>query len=74
MKFLYRIHHAAPSQVSTLVVEWIEIIRLNEIDKQIGVSTLVVEWIEILTIRYMIGEDGVSTLVVEWIEILMYCW
>ena len=33
--------------VSTLVVEWIEIIRLKETVTAFFVSTLVVEWIEI---------------------------
>ena len=55
--------------VSTLVVEWIEIVAPGSggINGS-RVSTLVVEWIEI-----PIGRHGgwlifVSTLVVEWIE------
>ncbi len=37
-----------PTIVSTLAVEWIEILSQSVIIKSIGVSTLAVEWIEML--------------------------
>ena len=56
-------------QVSTLVVEWIEI-SINEFHlRPVQVSTLVVEWIEITDMKEDFVEPLVSTLVVEWIEI-----
>ena len=55
--------------VSTLVVEWIEILTMPPIRMPAVVSTLVVEWIEIRTQKPLSGPLTVSTLVVEWIEI-----
>ena len=62
------------AEVSTLVVEWIEMWegwkRVLYGDR---VSTLVVEWIEIFeTGIRKISAVIVSTLVVEWIEIFLY--
>ena len=55
--------------VSTLVVEWIEILQAV-LDLWVkDVSTLVVEWIEIMVHHYEHPGYEVSTLVVEWIEI-----
>ena len=59
--------------VSTLVVEWIEIIYGNCDDMVVVVSTLVVEWIEMALILAFLSRREVSTLVVEWIEIWR-CW
>ena len=66
--------------VSTLVVEWIEILQgahyillLESLNKSntpaCHVSTLVVEWIEISNRNAFNVAVPVSTLVVEWIEI-----
>ena len=57
------------NQVSTLVVEWIEIEISATTDTITFVSTLVVEWIEIPTSKGNVPTQTVSTLVVEWIEI-----
>ena len=56
-------------RVSTLVVEWIEILNLHQHSGYPPVSTLVVEWIEMA--HNPLDQFGwhVSTLVVEWIEI-----
>ena len=56
--------------VSTLVVEWIEIIAREASRASNTVSTLVVEWIEIDLQRLIYSSSSVSTLVVEWIEII----
>ena len=55
--------------VSTLVVEWIEITDMKEDFVEPLVSTLVVEWIEISKSPVHLPLWKVSTLVVEWIEI-----
>ena len=56
--------------VSTLVVEWIEMVHLGGRTWRTWVSTLVVEWIEIAAGIISACHGRVSTLVVEWIEIL----
>ena len=55
--------------VSTLAVEWIEIISLAPISTPLVVSTLAVEWIEITKNVTEEIKQVVSTLAVEWIEI-----
>ena len=55
--------------VSTLVVEWIEIMMDINGLISLDVSTLVVEWIEIRWSASSLASSSVSTLVVEWIEI-----
>ena len=55
--------------VSTLAVEWIEIISSNSSICRNRVSTLAVEWIEIVPATCLLHASGVSTLAVEWIEI-----
>ena len=59
-------------EVSTLVVEWIEISAYWRANWDTSVSTLVVEWIEIKLLQNPLQAVYVSTLVVEWIE--MYIW
>ena len=56
--------------VSTLAVEWIEILFSKTDTTAIKVSTLAVEWIEISCVFIpRLLYYGVSTLAVEWIEI-----
>ena len=55
--------------VSTLAVEWIEILRKQRRTLNLKVSTLAVEWIEIYLLLYYAFLSRVSTLAVEWIEI-----
>ena len=59
----------ARRRVSTLVVEWIEILTCPSPAVWYCVSTLVVEWIEIDQQTADFINCVVSTLVVEWIEI-----
>ena len=59
----------ARRRVSTLVVEWIEILTCPSPAVWYCVSTLVVEWIEIAIRSAPLASVIVSTLVVEWIEI-----
>ena len=55
--------------VSTLAVEWIEIMYVVTIQCAYFVSTLAVEWIEIINWTRLKRKPLVSTLAVEWIEI-----
>ena len=55
--------------VSTLAVEWIEIVPGICDGPNHCVSTLAVEWIEIHSDLYCRHPVAVSTLAVEWIEI-----
>ena len=55
--------------VSTLAVEWIEIMTTQGFKDGITVSTLAVEWIEIQKQTVITVGLIVSTLAVEWIEI-----
>ena len=59
MKSIAKVASRAVSEVSTLVVEWIEIPCTHNIPWLVCVSTLVVEWIEI-SYRNMMESNVVS--------------
>ena len=70
MKCYYLFYLTFADFVSTLVVEWIEILPGRPALPCLpAVSTLVVEWIEIAIRSAPLASVIVSTLVVEWIEI-----
>ena len=64
--------------VSTLAVEWIEIMDRLYLHFPVAVSTLAVEWIEINDTFNKTTVIQVSTLAVEWIEMYAHhdinCW
>ncbi len=57
--------------VSTLAVEWIEIVDIAACTIHTTVSTLAVEWIEIIHPFLNYIGFQVSTLAVEWIEMIV---
>ena len=71
MKFAYRAKYGEVFRVSTLAVEWIEIMCAHQIAAAVDVSTLAVEWIEIKCSNRTHPTPKVSTLAVEWIEITL---
>ena len=72
MKYQRNLRSSARVLVSTLAVEWIEIVTLVYRHAEPLVSTLAVEWIEIAVQVIICMFTFVSTLAVEWIEILEY--
>ena len=69
LKFAVLMHALWVYIVSTLAVEWIEIVTMSAEEDGEIVSTLAVEWIEIYQQILPVGLTEVSTLAVEWIEI-----
>ena len=70
MKFKDIAKRAGVTSVSTLAVEWIEIMVVSHSFTHSPVSTLAVEWIEMPKGYRLYTEIAVSTLAVEWIEII----